>query len=54
VTAETGTSQAIDPVAAPTRAQRLRTPLIIGGAVLTVLRNVSGVPAFAWLGSSLS
>jgi len=35
VTAETGTSQAIDPVAAPTRAQRLRTPLIIGGAVLT-------------------
>jgi len=34
VTAEAGTHEATAEVAAPTRAQRLRTPLIIGGAVL--------------------
>jgi hypothetical protein len=34
VTAETGTHEAIDAVAAPTRARRLRGPLLVGVAVL--------------------
>ena len=42
------------PKAAPAPGSRVLWALLILGLVFTVVRNISAVPAFAWLGSGLS